>query len=89
MYFPTMSLSKLEDFMDLGCHALRDFLSVRGMITYGTKNELVARAFTAVEMKLPIIQSSEEQKMKLKAEYDKRLNLHGVTDPLKIDENMK
>ena len=40
-------------------------------------------------MKLPIIQSSEEQKMKLKAEYDKWLNLRGITDPLKIDDNMK
>lgn len=50
-----MSLSKLDDFMALGMHTLADFLSVRGLKITGTKNELVARAFSAVELNLPII----------------------------------
>ena len=72
--------------MELGCHTLRDFLSVRGMITSGTKSELVARAFTAVELKLPIIDSSEEQKRKLAEEYSKRLATYEISDPLMISD---
>ena len=34
------------------------------------KIELVARAFAAFEMKLPIIASSEEQQKKLKLDYE-------------------
>ena len=38
-----------------------DFLAVHGLKTSGGKAELVAHAFLAVELKLPIIESSEEQ----------------------------
>ena len=38
-----------------------DFLAVHGLKTSGRKAELVACAFLAVELKLPIIESSEEQ----------------------------
>ena len=38
-----------------------DFLAVHGLKTSGGKAELVACAFLAVELKLPVIESSEEQ----------------------------
>ena len=41
--------------------ALVDFLAVHGLKTSGGKAELVACAFLAVELKLPIIESSEEE----------------------------
>ena len=49
-----------------------DFLAARGLKT-GGKAELVARTFSAVELKLPIIESSEEQQAKLKKDYVGRL----------------
>ena len=51
-----------SDFMSLGTVALRNFLSIRGIPSSGYgKVELVARAFSASEMNLPIVMSSEEQ----------------------------
>ena len=43
---------------------------MRGLNITGRKFELVARAFAAFEMKLPIIASSEKQQKKLKLHYD-------------------
>ena len=41
---------------------LKDYLTVRGISTSSyTKTGLVARGFSAVEMDIPIIQSTEEQ----------------------------
>ena len=49
-----MSLTKYEDFLHLGVNALTNFLAVRGLSTGGRKIEMVARAYAAVEMKIPI-----------------------------------
>ena len=46
-----------------------DFLAVYGLRTSRRKAELIARAFLAVELKLPIIESSEKQQAKLKKYY--------------------
>ena len=66
-------MSTLQDFWDLGRNALGntlvDFLAVYGLKTSGGKTETVAHAFLAVELKLPIIESSEKQQAKLKKYY--------------------
>ena len=41
----------------------------------------MARAFTAWELKLPIKSSYEELQVKLRVEYQRRLDLHNITDP--------
>ena len=56
--FPAIPLPRA--FWDLGRNALVDFLAVRGLKTSGGKAELVPRAFLAVELKLPITESSEK-----------------------------
>ena len=49
--------SQQEDFWDLGRNTLVDFLPVYGLRTSGRKaRELIAYAFLAVELKLPIIE---------------------------------
>ena len=55
-----------EDFWDLGRNTLMDFLAVYGLRRSGRKAELIAHAFLAVELKLPIIEWSEKQQAKLK-----------------------
>ena len=74
-----------SDFLSLGAVALRNFLSVRGIPSPGYgKVELVARAFSASEMNLPIVMSSKEQALVLKKVYDKKLKEFGLPDPLSI-----
>ena len=62
-------MSTLQGFWDLGRNTLVDFLAVYGLRTSRRKAELIARAFLAVELKLPIIESSEKQQAKLKKYY--------------------
>ena len=59
-------LSEHTDFLDLGRNTLVDFLAVYGLRTSRRKAELIALAFLAAELKLPIIESSEKQQAKLK-----------------------
>ena len=74
-----------SDFLSLGTAALRNFLTVRGIPSSGYgKVELVARAFSASEMNLPIFMSSEEQASILKKDYDNKLKEFGLPDPLII-----
>ena len=57
-----MALNAYDDFLELGMNCLQDYLSGRGLNTTGRKIELVAQAFAAFEMKLPIIASSENNR---------------------------
>ena len=82
-----MSLSRYEDFLHMCMNNLFDFLAVRGLSASGRKIELVARAYAAVEMGLPIIASSEEQNEKLKAEYKSRLQKYSICDPWTVPAN--
>ena len=51
-----------ERFFNMNVQALQEYLTVRGISVSGYKKaELIARAFSAAEMNLPIIMSSEEQ----------------------------
>ena len=70
-----------DDFLGMGRSQLVDFLHVRGLVTSGRKVELVARAFTAVEMQLPIKLSTEEHQKLLTTEYQKRLVENNISDP--------
>ena len=81
-----MALSTYEDFLQLGMNCLQDYLSARGLNTTGRKIELVARAFAAFEMKLPI---EEEQQKKLKLDYENRLQKFKICDPLSIEPSKR
>ena len=45
---------KLEDLLHLTITSLQDFLSLRGLSKPGKKDELVARAFDAYELNVPV-----------------------------------
>ena len=75
-----------EDLLALGTNCLVDYLFVRGLKVSGTRVELVARAFAAAELNLPIIESVEEQQNRLKLEYEKRLASLAISDPRLVDE---
>ena len=60
-----------------------DYLSVRGLKTAGKKIELVARAFTAMKMKMEIIENAEEQK-KLDLYYKNLIKELNTIDPKKV-----
>ena len=68
---------------------LTNYLSIRGSNTSSRKVELVAIAFAAFELKMNIIASSEEQKLKLKSDYQEMLSKHGLVDPMSIEKNKR
>ena len=69
---------------------VKDYLTGRGISTSSyTKIELVARAFSASEMDIPIIQSTEEQAQMLNEEYRKKLQDYNLLDPCKISNREK
>ena len=54
-----------------------------------SKIEVVARAFVAFEMKLPIIASSEKTQKKLKLDYENRLQKFKICDQLSIEPSKR
>ena len=60
---------KYEDFLDFLTKGLTNYLSVCGLNTSSRKVELVAKAFAVFELKMNIIASSDEQKLKLESDY--------------------
>ena len=81
-----MPLEKYEDFLDLSIKDLTNYLSVSGLNTSSRKVKLVARAFTTFELKMNIIASSEEQKLKLESDYQEMLSKHGLVNPMSIEK---
>ena len=80
-------MSTLQDFWDLGGNSLIDFLATYGLKTSGGKAELDAPAILAVELKLPIIESSEKQQAKQKKKYCAgRLKKYSIYNPLSVEE---
>ena len=68
---------------------LKDYLTVRGISVSGyNKIELVARAYSATEMDLPIILSSADLTKKLE-EYRKRLREFNILDPKNIEKELR
>ena len=76
-----------EDFLEMIRSELEDFLAPRNLSCTGPKRELVARAFTAWELQLPVKVSYEELQTKLRVEYDIRLTVHGIRDPKTYPED--
>ena len=60
----------------------------------GKKEELVARAFVAIENNVEVVQTAEEVEAALGKQYSRKLNIfvlddlgnHVILDPLKLDE---
>ena len=84
-----MPLHSYEDFLDLTVKQLTDYLSVRGLNSSGRKVELVARAFAAMEMKIEIVQSTQEQQKQLVHSYQKKLEELGIPDPKEIPVELR
>ena len=75
---------RYDDFRSMNVNNLKDYLTVRGISVSGyNKIELVARAYSATEMDLPIILSSADLTDNLKEEYSKRLREFNILDPKK------
>lgn len=74
-----------EDFLDLSMGNLKDYLSLRGLSTTGRKVELVARAFSAFEMKLPVQVPQEQHLASLQREFQDRLHKYDLSDPRSSD----
>ena len=68
---------------------LNYYLAVRGISVSGYNNiELVARAYSAAEMDLPIIVSSADLTKNLEGEYSKRLREFNILDPKNIEKEL-
>ena len=73
---------------------LKNFLRLRGLKVSGKKEELVARAFVAIENNVQVVQTAEEVEAALGKQYSSKLNIfvsddlgnHVIPDPLKLDE---
>ena len=79
-----MALGKkqYDYFLSINVNKLKDYLTVRSVsISEYNKIELVARAYSAAEMDLPIILSSADLTKNLKEEYSKRLREFNILDP--------
>ena len=75
---------RYDDFLSKNVNNLKDYLTVRGISVSGyNKIKLVARAYSATEMDLPIILSSADLTDNLKEEYSKRLREFNILDPKK------
>ena len=64
-----MPVKKYEDFLDMNIKDLQDYFAVRDLNTYGRKIKLIARAFAALELKIEIKSTSEDQRKRLETEY--------------------
>ena len=73
---------KYEEFLEWPVKQLQSYLAVRGLRKSDRHVELVARAFSAMELQLPILQSEEEQRKELQKNYEDRLSHFGISDPL-------
>ena len=79
-----------QDFLEMGVNQLKEYLSMKGISVSGySKVELVARAFSAAEMNLPVLLSNEETVMRLDADYTKRLRDFDLDDPKKYENSNK
>ena len=60
----------IDDFKRWTVASLRSFIKQRGMKVSGTKEELVARAYVAWELKLEKVCSDDEYKTIVKEDYN-------------------
>ena len=79
-----------DDFLSINVNNLKDYLIVRGISVSGyNKTELVARAYSAAEIDLPIILSSADLTKNLEEEYSKRLREFNIFDPKNIEKELR
>ena len=82
MYIFDRKMSSYEDFTQMTGGELRCYLAERALRISGVKQELIARAFTAMENDVQLVKSSELEKQ-LKAAYEARWKGLGLdADPL-------
>ena len=86
---PTEEMT-LELFQMWTVKALQDYVGRRGWKKTGSKETLAARAFTAWEIRAPILPSAEENAQMLSHEYSSLLlfNGHQLIDPITIPDHM-
>ncbi|CAH3115328.1 unnamed protein product, partial [Porites lobata] len=71
-----------DDFLGWTVSSLKDFLSLRGLKQTGRKSELIARAFGAYELNVPVKFSQEQIYQQIKDEYSRRLTKNEIrSDP--------
>ena len=75
-----------EEFASLGIGQLKDYLSARGLLLVGNKNQLVSRSYVAWETKVPLKETEKERQSKLREEYEHRLKKINTIDPRSIEE---
>ena len=79
-----------DNFLSMNENNLKDYLTVRGISVSGyNKIGLVALAYSAVEMDLPIILSSADLTKNLKEEYRKHLREFNILDPKIIEKELQ
>ena len=82
-------IKQYDDLLLMNVNNVKDYLTVRGISVSGyNKIELVARAYSATEMDLPIILSSADLTKKLE-EYRKRLREFNILDPKNIEKELQ
>ena len=67
-----------DDFLGWTVSSLKDFLSLRGLKQTGRKSELIARAFGAYELNVPVKFSQEQIYQQIKDEYSRRLTKNEI-----------
>ena len=78
-----------DDFLTMTLSSLKNFLSLRGLNQGGKKAEIVARAFGAYELGVPVKFTQEEINKVLNKEYKCRLKKHSISgDPKLIPEEL-
>ena len=86
---PQKSTYTYDDFLAMTLSSLKDFLSLRGLNQGGKKAEIVARAFGAYELGVPVKFTQEEINKALNKEYKCQLKKHSTsTDPKLIPEEL-
>ena len=66
---------QIRNFLEWPVKQLQGYLSVRGLNTSERHVELVARYFSAMELKLPFIQSEEEERLQSQKNYFDKCDL--------------
>ena len=79
-----------DNFLSMNVNNVKDYLTVRGISVSGyNKIELVARAYSAAEMDLPMILSSADLTKNLEEEYSKRLREFNTLDQKNIEKELR
>ena len=69
---------------------LKAFLRLQGLRMTGKKDELVARAFVAIENNVQVVQTAEQAGVELKRDYENKLKVldETIPDPLSIKDGL-